>query len=76
MGAQVNTGYGTGGKGGSYLADVLMSRTSEGWSLRPSLAMDAHPVPVDVPPGRDGAESCCGVGCCDGCDCDGGWDWE
>lgn len=59
---------------GSCLADVLMSRTSEGWPVRPSLAMDPHPVPDDVPPGRDGAGSCCGVGCCEGCDCDGGWD--
>jgi hypothetical protein len=57
---------GGGGEGGSCLAEVFMSKTSEGWSLRPSMAMNAHPVPHDVPPGRDGAGSCCGVGCCDG----------
>jgi hypothetical protein len=58
--------WGEVGGGGSCLADVFMSKTSEGWSLRPSLAMNAHPVPHDVPPGRDEAGSCCGVGCCDG----------
>jgi hypothetical protein len=59
-----------GGGGGCLLAGGI----SRGWPLRLTWQEDAHPDTEDVPPGRDGAGSCCGVACCDGWVC--GCDWD